>query len=266
MTEQPNVILHWQGAICTVTINNPEKHNILTPPCLQEIAGTFKRLGEEDSSIVVILRGAGREAFSAGADIRTMPTRTSDQSGAAPLQHDDVSTAFNAILNYPHPVIAMIHGYALGAGCMLALACDIRVASDRVQMGIPTSRMGLIPSWEEFKRFLIVLGYNSALEIFLTGKQYDGETCLAKGMINYLVEDNELETFTHKLAEEVTRCAPLSLRSAKNILTAIAENPAPSPETLAHFRMLLDQARDSDDHEEAKSAFKEKRPPVFKGR
>lgn len=266
MNEQQNILLHKQGTVCTVTINNPKKHNVLSPLCLHEIKEAFNRLEEEDSIRVVILRGAGRNAFSAGADINTMPTRNLSLSRTSDLQHDDIFTTTNAIRNYPYPVIAMIYGFALGAGCMLAMSCDIRVASDQVKMGIPTSRMGLIPIYEEFKRFLIVLGYSTALELFLTGKQYDGKTCLSKGMINHLVDDSELEEFTYGLAEEVTRCAPLSLRNTKHILTTIAENPIPSSEQLANFEMFFDQLSNSDDHEEAKSAFKEKRMPVFKGR
>ena len=194
MIEQQNILLNKQGAICTVTINNPKKHNVLSPRCLHEIRAVFKRIGEEDSTRVVILRGAGSSAFSAGADINAMPTRDSSLSRTSDLQHGDIFTTTHAIRNYPYPVIAMIHGFALGAGCMLAMSCDIRVASDQVKMGIPTSRMGLIPVYEEFKRFLIVLGYATALELFLTGKQYDGKACLAKGMINHLVDVFPLQT------------------------------------------------------------------------
>ena len=114
-----------------------------------------------------------------------MPTRDSRHTETANLQYSDITAVSAAIQNYPYPVIAMLYGYTLGAGCILAMACDIRVASDKVKMGIPTSRMGLMPSYEGFKRFLIVLGYSTTLEIFLTGKQYDGKTCLTKGLINY---------------------------------------------------------------------------------
>ena len=160
----------------------------------------------------------------------------------------------------------MLYGYTLGAGCVLAMACDMRVASNRVKMGIPTSRMGLIPTHEGFKRFLMVLGYSAALEIFLTGRRYDGQACLAMGLVNHLVEDDALESHTRALAEEITQCAPLALRGAKHILTRMAENPTPSAEERARFNALCDQALRSDDHEEAKSAFREKRKPVFNGK
>ena len=262
MVEKQNLLVDHQGAVCTVTINNREKRNALSPACLYDMAKLFQRLAEDDTVRVVVLRGAGREAFSAGADIAAMPTRSSGGSGT---RLGDIAAASAAIRDFPYPVIAMLYGYTLGAGCVLAMACDIRIASDKVKMGIPTSRMGLIPTVDGFKRFLIVLGYSTALEIFLTGRQYDSSTCLTMGMVNHLVEDDALETYTYGLAKEIIRCAPLSLKGAKQILTRIAEDPNPSSETRSEFNALCDQARKSDDHEEAKQAFKEKRKPTFKG-
>ncbi len=262
MAEKQHLLIDKKGPVCTVTINNAEKHNALSPACLNSITQLFHYLAKDEAIRVVVLRGAGKEAFSAGADITAMPTRDSGD----PDKLGDISTASAAIRDYPYPVIAMLYGYTLGAGCVVAMACDIRIASDRVKMGIPTSRMGLIPTAEGFKRFLTVLGYSTALEIFLTGRPYDSSACLTMGMVNHLVRDDELERYTYGLAEEITRCAPLSLKGAKHILTRIAENPNPSPEALSKFNALCDQARTSDDHEEAKLAFKERRKPVFKGK
>ena len=266
MSEKQNVIVNKQGAVCTVTINNPEKRNALSPACLYDITETFNQLSQDNDVRVVILRGAGTDAFSAGADIVAMPTKNGTSTAAVPDNIGNITDASLAIQHYPYPVIGMLYGYTLGAGCVLAMACDIRMASDRVKMGIPTSRMGLISSFEGFKRFLNVLGYSTALEIFLTGHQYKSKECLAMGLVNHLVDDDELETATLHLADEITRCAPLSLKGSKYILSAIADDPNPSEKDLAEFKKLSDQARQSDDHEEAKQAFKEKRKPVFKGR
>lgn len=263
MVDKRNILSDRRGPACTITINNPEKRNALSPSCLYDLTEQFLRLAADDTIRVVILRGAGREAFSAGADIAAMSTEASGKRGSG---IGDVAAATAAIRDYPYPVIAMQYGYALGAGCILAMACDIRIASDKVRMGIPTSRMGLIPTAEGFKRFLIVLGYSTALEIFLTGRQYDGGECLAMGMVNHLVPDDALEAATYRLAKEISRCAPLSLKGAKHILTRLAEDPDPSPETIARFNAMGRQARESDDHEEAKRAFREKREPVFRGK
>jgi enoyl-CoA hydratase/carnithine racemase len=175
------------------------------------------------------------------------------------------SQAMEAIQRFPLPVIAMLYGYTLGAGCILAMGCDIRLASKNVKMGIPTSRMGLLVNQSVFKRFLTVLGYSTALEIFLTGQHYDGQECISMGLVNHLVDHGQLESYTYRLAEEIIQCAPLSLRGSKYILGTIAGNPTPSAEELETFRALSTQATSSDDHEEAKRAFKEKRKPRFSG-
>jgi enoyl-CoA hydratase/carnithine racemase len=159
----------------------------------------------------------------------------------------------------------MLYGYTLGAGCILAMGCDIRLASKNVKMGIPTSRMGLIANHGVFRHFLTVLGYSTALEIFLTGQHYEGQECLTMGLVNHLIDHDQLEPYTYRLAEEIIQCAPLSLRGSKYIFSRLAENPIPSSEELETFRSLTLQATASDDHEEAKSAFKEKRRPRFSG-
>lgn len=266
MNEKPTLLVARNDAVCTLTINNPEKRNALSPACLYDITETFNRLAREDAPRVVILRGAGKDAFSAGADIVAMPTKNGATPSPVEQRRGDITSASLAIQRYPYPVIAMLYGYTLGAGCILAMACDIRIASDNVKTGIPTSRMGLVSSYEGFKRFLTVLGYSTALEIFLTGRQYDSQESFAMGMVNHLVAHDDLEAYTTNLAEEITRCAPLSLRSSKYVLSRIAENPTPSADELAEFARLSTEARQSDDHEEAKLAFKEKRKPVFKGK
>ncbi len=263
MKDRENLLVIKQGAICTVVIDNPGKRNALTPECLFGIARTFDDLSHDHQIKVVVLRGTGEEAFSAGADISSMPTRG---NFVEPREDQaDYSQALEAIQGFPFPVIAMLYGYTLGAGCILAMGCDIRLASKNVKMGIPTSRMGLVVDYRTYRRFLTVLGYSRSLEIFLTGRHYEGQECLMMGLVNHLVEQDQLELYTYRLAEEIIQCAPLSLRSSKYILSRIAENPIPSPEDLEAFSFLSMQAATSDDHEEAKSAFKEKRKPRFIG-
>jgi enoyl-CoA hydratase len=264
MKDRKNLIVRKKEAICTVIINNPRKRNALTPECFFDVARTFDDLSHDESIKVVILRGEGEEAFSAGSDISSMPGR--EDSSELRENQGDYSRAMEAIQRYPLPVIAMLYGYTLGAGCILAMGCDIRLASTNVKMGIPTSRMGLLTDYKVFKRFLTVLGYNTALEIFMTGKRYEGQECLTMGLVNHLVDHDQLEQYTYKLAEDIIQCAPLSLRGSKYILGKIAENPVSSPEERKVFDALSMQATASDDHEEAKNAFKEKRKPRFSGR
>jgi enoyl-CoA hydratase len=174
--------------------------------------------------------------------------------------------AMKALKNYPYPVIAMLNGDALGAGCALAVSCDIRIAAEHARMGIPTTKMGLVSDYEGFQRFITVMGYSSALEIFMTGRFYDARTCLELGMVNHVVESDQLEPFTYEMAHELAGNAPLAVKNSKYILNRIVEPPRLSPEDFEEFRALSIQAARSDDHEEAKRAFREKRKPQFTGR
>jgi enoyl-CoA hydratase len=264
MKNEKNLIVNKKGTICTVTINNPRKRNALTHECLSHIVDAFDELSRDKDLRVVILRGAGQEAFSAGADISAMPPR--ENLVELKENQGDYSRAMEAIQRFPFPVIGMLYGYTLGAGCILAMGCDILVASKNVEMGIPTSRMGLLADHKVFRRFLAVLGYRTASEIFLTGRHYEGEECLRVGLVNHLVDQDQLEPYTHGLAEEIIRCAPLSLRGSKYALNRISENPLLSTQEIEILDSLVMQAAESDDHEEAKRAFREKRTPRFTGR
>jgi len=263
MEQEPGLIVDRAASTVTLTINNPEKRNALTPACLLEIEQTFDELAGDDTVRAVVLRGAGDKAFSAGADIMAMPVKG---EAVAPESRATPTRALKAIQRFPYPVVAMLYGYTLGAGCILAMGCDIRIAAENVRMGVPTSRMGLLPDFRTLKRFLTVLGYGPALEIFLTGRSYDSSECLAMGLVSRVVETERLESVTQDLVGDIAKCAPLSLKGTKFILSRIAANPAPSAEDFEAFRALGLEAVRSDDHEEAKRAFREKRAPRFTGR
>ncbi|MEW6187249.1 MAG: enoyl-CoA hydratase/isomerase family protein [Thermodesulfobacteriota bacterium] len=265
MSENENLFVIKKESVCTLIINNPGKRNALTRGCQHSIARTFQELAEDKNIRVVIIRGSGEEAFSAGADISAMPVRGTAVEALPKGRGDDTLISSDAIQKYPYPVIAMLYGFTLGAGCALAMACDIRLASTNVKMGIPTARMGLLSSHQGFKRFINAVGYSAAMEMFLTGRTYDSRDCLTLGLVNHLLEHDHLEDYTYKMAEDITRCAPLSLRGSKRIMNRIAENTFLSASEIELFNALRKEASLSDDHEEAKKAFKEKRKPVFKG-
>jgi len=258
------LILQKDGPVYTVVINNPEKRNALTPECFSKIIETFDTLSKDDEARVIVIRGAGDAAFSSGADITALPD--GEKADSPEGMHGGAASASEAIRRCPFPVIAMLKGYTLGAGCILAMSCDIRIGARDVKMGVPTSKMGLVSDYGIFRRFFTVLGYSTALEIFLTGRTYEGNECLQMGLVNHLVESVQLEPFVYDLAREMVECAPLSVKGAKFILTRIAENPVPKEEDLKTFQALRSRAFHSDDHEEAKRAFKEKRKPRFLGR
>ena len=266
MTQVQDLTVTKEKALCILTINRPEKRNLLTVQCLLRIEETMRRLSQEEETRAVIIRGAGRRAFSAGYDVSALPGKSSKKNPDALDETSPLEKALRSIRDFPYPVIAMINGDAFGGGCELAVACDIRIAATGARMGMPPARLGLVYPYSGYRRFLKVLGFSRTLEIFLTGRAYGSGTCLKMGLVNHVVEDEDLETFTRDLATEISMNAPLSLKGTKWALHRMADYPIISGEDEARIRSLFIQSVQSEDMEEGKSAFFEKRKPRFKGR
>jgi len=215
---------------------------------------------------VVVIRGAGERAFSAGYDIGILPGKSQSAARTTDGNKSPFEIAMEAIGRYPYPVVAMLNGFAFGGGCELAITCDIRIAGSHIRMGMPPAKIGLVYRYGGLRRFLAILGYSRTLELFLTARYYDSRKCLEMGLVNHVVEKDELEAFTYELAQEMTENAPLSLRDTKFILNKIVEYPEVKPQDVEMFRSLSLRAIQSEDLEEGKRAFKEKRKPQFKGR
>jgi len=263
MTEE--LLIQENGRILTLTINRPEKLNTLVPEVLWKMADTLNALGMSATSRPVVIRGAGEKSFSAGYDIASLPRDVPPEIQEELKSKPPMETAIQAIMNYPYPVIAMIQGYAFGGGCEMAIACDLRVAGEKARMGMPPAKIGLVYPYSGYRRFLNVLGYSRTLEVFLTGRYYDSARCREMGLVNYVVPDQELEKFTYDLAEELADNAPLSLRGTKSILNRIVKYPHLPPEEEEVISSLFTASLQSEDVEEGKRAFREKRKPVFKG-
>ena len=266
MRGEPELLVHREGPICTFVMNRPEKQNLLTPGALLNMTEVLEELSQEGTVRALVIRGSGDKAFSAGYDISALPTKPSSQMRATLKETPPLEKALQAIRNFPFPVIAMINGHAYGGGCELAIGCDIRIAARRAKMGMPPAKLGLVYPYPGYRRFLTALGFSRTLEIFLTGRRYDSQSCLNMGMVNYVVENNKLEAFTYELAREIAENAPLSLRGTKFALYKIGEHPILSREEEEEISSLFVQSLQSEDMEEGKRAFMEKRKPRFKGR
>jgi enoyl-CoA hydratase/carnithine racemase len=266
MKGESELLVKRDGAICTLVVNRPEKHNLLTAGCLLEMIQRFSELTEEENIRAVVLRGSGQKAFSAGYDVSALPTRPSPDREESLKESSPLEQTLEAIRNFPYPVIAMINGDAYGGGCELAIGCDIRVAAKGAKMGMTPAKLGLVYPYPGYRRFLTVLGFNRTLEIFLTGRKYDTESCHRMGLVNYVVEEEHLESFTYELAREIAENAPLSLRGTKYALYKIAEYPHLEKKEEEELRSLFIKSLQSEDMEEGKRAFIEKRKPRFKGR
>ena len=264
MINNKELLVDTDGPVCTITINRPEKLNALSPYCLQRLSETLGELAENNVVRSVIICGSGNKAFSSGYDITALSTNTSTNR-TAPLADHPLDQAIRSIVSFPYPVIAMISGYAYGAGCTLALSCDIRIAAKNARMGMHAAKRGIVPHLDELGLFLKVIGFSHALEMFQTGRTYDSQRCFDMGLVNYMVEDDQLRSFTNELASELAENAPLSLRGTKLILNKIHQFQALPEEIVREAHELQIESINSEDKKESIRAFKEKRKPKFQG-
>lgn len=260
------LLLERKGNVCTLTLNRPEKKNSLSPDLIQAILEHLQILAADAEVRVLVIRGFGSEAFCSGYDIKSLPNRQSADFNEEMKALNPVESVFQAIVNFPYPVIAMVNGFAFGAGCELTICCDLRVAADDIRMGMPPAKLGIVYPWSGLQRFIQVLGLGSTKEMFFTGRFYRGERLREIGLIDYLVPRSELETFTYGLAEEIGANAPLALKGTKRVLNLLMKASQPAQSDIAEAQSLAEQSFLSEDLKEGQQAFIEKRKPKFSGK
>ena len=246
--------------VAIVTINRPDKRNALNAAVRREIIEALDRFRADVSVRVIIFTGSGDKAFIAGADITEFAERT-------PLQQRDVMaqrSVFDHIADCPKPTIAMINGFALGGGCELALACDLRVAARSARLGQPEIRLGIIPGGGGTQRLPRLVGPGRAMRMILTGEMIGADEAYAAGLVDAVFEDAELRTGTLALAANIAAHSPIALQLAKDAVHAAMEMPLSAG--LRYERELFITAFASEDKQEGIAAFLEKRTPEFKGR
>ncbi len=262
MKSDNELLVNREGPICTITINRPEKLNALSPNCLIKMSKILNELSEDAKVRSVVICGAGSKSFSSGYDIEALSVSETIKTNKS----RPIDLAIQSILAFPYPIIAMINGYAYGAGCTIALSCDIRVASRNARIGMQNAKRGLVPSLDELSLFIRIIGFSRTLEIFQTGRTYDSQQCLEMNLVNYVVDNDKLKSFTYDLAKELSENAPLALRGTKIILNEIRYYPILPEEIVNKAQSLRVAANNSEDKEESIRAFREKRKPRFKGR
>jgi len=260
------LLIERKERIGTLTINRPEKRNALSPLLLFQLADSLTQLKEEGEVRCLVIRGAGDKAFSAGYDISDLPSNLSPEEAEALKAKNPLQIGLQAVMDFPYPVIAMINGPAFGAGCELAIACDIRIAADNARLSMPPAKLGMIYRAVGILRFINVIGLANAKEMFFTGRAYEASRVKEMGLVNYVVPSSELVPFAYQMAQEISENAPLSLKGLKFIFNKCFQFQKINPEDAQQIEALWVQAFNSEDLKEGPRAFKEKRKPVFKGR
>ena len=264
MDQQNQLLTEENDGILTLTLNRPEKRNAMTPEMLVQLYQVLQRHASEDRIRVVILRGAGHKAFSSGYDIKAIPAGGSPEVQKLLQNRSPFELAVKSIVDYPYPVIAMLNGFAFGGACDLAVACDMRIAADHVQMGMVPARLGMVYFPEGLERFVRAIGLPRTKEMFFTARCYKTDRLKEMGLVDYVLPRDELAVFTYALAGEIAANAPLSLRGIKRILNLISASGRLDARQQAEAKKLVQASLESADLVEGQRAFLEKRKPVFK--
>lgn len=261
-TDSPRLQAEVAGAIATVTITAPERRNCIDLAAWKAFPSLMAALDASRDVRVIVLRGSGAEAFSAGADIAEFDTERATAQGSCAYEIANVA-AFSAVAGVGKPVVAAIHGFCFGAGVGLAASADIRIASEEAAFAIPAARLGVGYPPAALRALVALMGPEETKRLFFAAGRLTASEARRIGLVGEVVPKAELEARVAELAADIAASAPLTMTAAKRAIDAAAGLGPALPAT--EIQALADACFASDDYAEGRAAFREKRRPVFRG-
>lgn len=258
--ENPVVVLR-EDTLAIVTLNRPDKLNALNRAMWVDLAESFEALADEPWVRCIVLRGSGTRAFSPGADISEFESQRANITQARDYG-EVMRRAIAAIDGCPHPVVAMIHGVCVGGGLEVAALADLRICGESSRFGVPIAKLGLTMAYPEIEALVRLVGEAVSMEILLEGRVFDAREALAKGLVNRVVADAEVESESLATARRIAEGAPLVARWHKKFARRLrSAEPLTADEIDEGFASF-----GTDDFQEGRRAFLEKRKPSFEGK
>ncbi len=256
-----NLLYEKKDGIATITINRPKALNALNEETLPEFLSSLEDAEKDKKVRVIVITGAGEKAFCAGLDLKTVK----DISVIKAVETSRLGQKLTlAIEELGKPVIAAINGYALGGGLELAMACDIRIASENARIGQTEVNVGLIPGWGGTQRLPRLVGKGIAKELVFTGKMIDAKTAERIGLINMVVPPEKLKSAVEEFAKVIMSKPPIAIKLAKELINSSIETDQGTG--LVHEAEAFGILSSTEDYREGVSAFIEKRKPEYKGK
>lgn len=258
-----DILTDRSGPVATITINRPRQRNAISFHMWGRLSQLLAELDADRDTRAVVITGAGDEAFSAGADIQDFERYRSNSSKGREYNRV-VDQLLSTLAGMETPTISMIRGFAAGGGCEIAIATDLRIAAQGSKLGIPVARLGITIGHREMQGLINLVGKGNALYILLSGRLLDAEEALRVGLVNQVVPQEELATYTYRLAEDIAALAPLSHAVNKRTMNHVLAKPSLADLTPEEADLPLRQF-DTRDYQEGYRAFLEKRRPRFIG-